>query len=204
MEAAKIAAFPDRYTGMFVLRALLLLLLVSTANAAAVGGHEFAERITVPGVGSNLRLSGAAVLDRNFVPFYTAALYLPASVRNTDQLLSGLSPYRITLIWDIPALDAERVDDYWRKAFAESAGPEKLARIKSGVERFLDVFGAARNGQVILFDYIPDAGMRIFVDDKPAGQLAGVEFNTALLSIWLGDKAPREFREALMTKMGGE
>lgn len=189
---------------MFVLRALLLLLLVSTANAAAVGGHEFAERITVPGVGSNLRLSGAAVLDRNFVPFYTAALYLPASVRNTDQLLSGLSPYRITLIWDIPALDAARVDDYWRKAFAASAGPEKLDRIKSGVERFLDVFGAARNGQVILFDYIPDAGMRIFVDDKPAGQLAGVEFNTALLSIWLGDKAPREFREALMTKIGGE
>lgn len=190
---------------MYVLRALLLLLLSATAQAVSVGGHEFADRISVPGVGSNLRLSGAAVLDRNFVPFYTAALYLPASVRNSDQLLSGLSPYRITLIWDIPALDAGRVDDYWRKAFADAAGtPEKLARVKTGVERFMDVFGAARNGQVILFDYIPDAGMRIFVDDKPAGQLPGMEFNGVLLSIWLGEKAPRDFREALLTKIGGE
>ena len=84
------------------------------------------------------------------------------------------------------------------------APAEILARVKTGVERFIDVFGAARNGQVILFDYIPDAGMRIFVDDRPAGQLAGMEFNGVLLSIWLGEKAPRDFREALLTKIGGE
>lgn len=204
-EAAKIRALFRRCSGMYLLRALLLLLLSATAQAASVGGHEFADHISVPGVGSNLRLSGAAVLDRNFVPFYTAALYLPASVRNSEQLMSGLSPYRVTLIWDIPALDAAKVEEYWRKAFADAAGtPEKLARVNTGVDRFMDVFGAARNGQVILFDYIPDAGMRIFVDDKPAGQLAGVEFNSVLLSIWLGEKSPRHFRDALLTKVGGE
>ena len=184
---------------MFLMRglALWLLLCASGSQAATVAGHEFAERINVPGVGNNLRLSGAATLDRNFVPFYSAALYLPASVRSLDQLKSGLSPYRITVIWQIPELDDEHVDEYWRKAFAEAAGPARLSRIKTNVERFVEVFGAARHGQVILFDYIPDAGMRIFVDDRPAGQLAGVEFNTVLLSIWLGDKAPRDFRTAL-------
>lgn len=183
--------------------ALLLVLCVSDAPAATVSGHEFADRINVPGVGSNLRLSGAAVLDRNFVPFYAAALYLPASVHSLDQLQSGLTAYRVTLVWQIPALDSARVDDYWRKAFSDAAGPERLSRIKSGVERFLDVFGDARHGQVILFDYIPDAGMRIFVDDKPAGQLAGVEFNSVLLSIWLGEKAPRDFRTALLAGIAG-
>ncbi|WP_257387942.1 chalcone isomerase family protein [Tahibacter caeni] len=184
---------------MFLTRGLALWLLLAAfdAQAVSIAGHEFAERINVPGVGNNLRLSGAATLDRNFVPFYAAALYLPASVRTLEQLQSGLSPYRVTLVWQIPELDEGRVDDYWRKAFAEAAGSSRLGRIKSNVERFVEVFGAARHGQVILFDYIPDAGMRIFVDDKPAGQLAGVEFNTVLLSIWLGDKAPRDFRTAL-------
>lgn len=177
--------------------ALSSLLLTCAADAASVAGHEFAERMNVPGVGNNLRLSGAAVLDRNFVPFYAAALYLPASVRNLDQLRSGLSPYRIIVVWQIPELDETRVDEYWRKAFADAAGPERLGRIKTGIERFVDLFGVARHGQVILFDYIPDAGMRVFVDDKPAGQLPGVEFNAVLLSIWLGEKAPREFRTAL-------
>ena len=102
------------------------------------------------------------------------------------------------MVWQIPALDDAHVDEYWRKAFAEAAGsPGKLERVKAGVDRFLAVFGEARHGQVILFDYIPDAGMRIFVDNKPAGQLAGMEFNSALLSIWLGEKAPRDFRRAL-------
>lgn len=184
--------------------ALLLLLTAAKTHAATIGGHEFAERINVPGVGTNLRLSGAAVLDRNFVPFYAAALYLPASVHSLDQLQSGLSAYRITVVWQIPALDETRVDDYWRKAFAEAAGPERFKRIHTGVERFVDVFGGARHGQVILFDYIPDAGMRIFVDDRPAGQLAGVEFNSVLLSIWLGEKSPRDFRNALLAGISGQ
>ncbi len=178
--------------------ALFLLVAAPGIQAATVGGHEFADRINVPGVGANLRLSGAAVLDRNFVPFYAAALYLPASVHSLDQLQSGLSAYRVVMVWQIPALDETHVDDYWRKAFADAAGPERLKRIQSGVGRFVDVFTSARHGQVILFDYIPDAGMRIFVDDKPAGQLAGVEFNSALLSIWIGEKSPREFRTALL------
>ena len=40
--------------------------------------------------------------------------------------------------------------------------------------------------------------MRIYVDDQPSGQLAGVEFNRTLTAIWLGDQAPREFRSALL------
>ncbi|HSX61934.1 MAG TPA: chalcone isomerase family protein [Tahibacter sp.] len=176
---------------------LLLSLFASTAGAVTVAGHEFADRMNVPGVGNNLRLSGAAVLDRNFVPFYAAALYLPNSVRSLEQLQSGLSPYRIIVVWQIPELEETRVEDYWRKAFTEAAGADRLGRIKSGVERFVEMFGPARHGQVILFDYIPDAGMRVFIDDKPAGQMPGVEFNTVLLSIWLGEKAPRDFRTAL-------
>ena len=181
-----------------VLPLLLCGLLGMPADAANVGGREFPERINVPGVGNNLRLSGAAVFDRNYVPFYAAALYLPVSVRSTDQLLSGMAPYRVTIVWQIPALGADRVAEYWLKAFTEAAGADRLPRIRNQVERFLDLFGEAKHGQTILFDYIPDAGMRIFVDDKPVGQLAGVEFNKVLLSIWLGERSPSEFRTALL------
>jgi hypothetical protein len=187
-----------------VLPLLLSCLLGAQASAATVGGHDFPDRISVPGVGTNLRLSGAAVFDRNYVPFYAAALYLPVSVRSSEQLLSGMSPYRMTLVWQIPALDAGRVDEYWRKAFTDAAGADRLPRIRSQVERFIDIFDDARHGQTVLFDYIPDAGMRIYIDDKPAGQLAGVEFNKALTSIWLGESAPRDFRAALLAGVAAQ
>ncbi|UXI68746.1 chalcone isomerase family protein [Tahibacter amnicola] len=182
---------------------LCLLTLSATASAVTVGGEEFPERIDVPGVGNNLHLSGAAVLDRNFVPFYTAALYVPLSVRSGEQLASGMSPFRMTVIWQIPALDDARVDEYWLKSFTDAVGANQMPRIKGNVDRFLALFGAAEHGQTILFDYIPDAGMRIYVDNKPVGQLAGVEFNRALIAIWLGEKAPREFRDTLLANIDG-
>jgi hypothetical protein len=185
---------------MRTLRILLFVLSSWTvpSMAVSVGGIEFAERINVPGVGNNLQLSGAAVLDRNFVPFYAGALYVPMSVRTADQLMSGLSPYRVTLVWMLPGLSKDRVADYWHNAFAVAAGKD-LPRIKLQIDRFMAVFdNDVRHGQVVLFDYIPDSGMRIFIDDKPAGQLAGVEFNRVLLSIWLGDNAPGDFRRALL------
>jgi hypothetical protein len=119
-------------------------------------------------------------------------------VRSADQLMSGLSPYRVTLVWMLPGLSKDRVADYWRNAFAVAAGTD-LPRIKLQIDRFMTVFdNDVQHGQIVLFDYIPDSGMRIFIDDKPAGQLAGIEFNKVLLSIWLGDNAPDDFRRALL------
>ncbi|MEO8671406.1 MAG: chalcone isomerase family protein [Tahibacter sp.] len=183
---------------------ILLALAFGNASAVIVGGTDFPEHASVPGVGNNLHLSGAAVLDRNFVPFYVGALYVPLSVRTSDQLLSGLSPCRFNLVWMSPALDKDRVKEYWRKAFNDAAGPEQARRLTAQLDRLLAVFNGATHGQVVLFDYIPDAGMRIYVDDRPAGQLPGVEFNRILLSIWLGTTAPRDFRTALLANLDGK
>jgi hypothetical protein len=49
--------------------------------------------------------------------------------------------------------------------------------------------GEAKKGDVIHLDFAPDAGTRVVVNGKPQGSaIAGEDFYTALLRIWLGDK----------------
>jgi hypothetical protein len=47
---------------------------------------------------------------------------------------------------------------------------------------------AANKGDVILLDYLPGAGTRVTVRGDDKGTIAGVDFNRALLRIWLGEQ----------------
>jgi hypothetical protein len=69
--------------------------------------------------------------------------------------------------------------------------------VKAKVEHFVSTLPAATRGQNLVFDYVPDAGMRILVDDQPVLQMAGVEFNRTLLAVWLGPGAPAYLRDGL-------
>jgi len=185
---------------MHILRCALLSFLL--AFAAGVPQRATAEEWTFPprsenGEGSSLLLVGTGTVERNYVPFYSMALYVPLSVRTTDQVLSGLSVCRVRIIWALPQLDQTAVHDYWLKVIQAAAGTENFARVKTQVERLAQSMPAAQRGQNVVFDYVPDAGMKVLVDDKPVAQLAGVEFNRTLLAIWLGPTAPKDVRASL-------
>lgn len=166
------------------------------AQAQADAEARFAE--TEPGpAGATLHRIGTATVNRNFLPFYALGLYVPPSVRSLGQLRDALSPYRLSLVWLVPELDAGAAQDYWRRAIETSAGKDDYPRIQPQVERLAQTFGSARRDQHITFDYVPDAGMRVLVDNQPVAQLAGVEFNRAFLGIWFSDQAVPEVRDHL-------
>lgn len=187
-------------------RVMLLVLWSLAAGAAQAASPTivvatpdappFPEQVAPSDGGSRLNLVGSAVLQRNFVSFYSGALYVPLSVRTTEQLLSGLSPCRIQLIWALPELDRDAVQEYWHKALEAAAGDD-FARVRAQAERLTQSLPAAKRGQSVIFDYVPDAGMKVLVDDKPVAHLAGVQFNRTLLGVWLGTSAPPEFRDGL-------
>jgi hypothetical protein len=179
-----------------VLFGLALMTLAPLAGAVDVGGVNFPDRLN--GAAANMKLVGAAVMARNFVPFYAGALYVPPSVRSVAQLRSGLSPCRIQLVWMAPDLDLAPVQSYWRGVIEAAAGKERFPRVKAQGERLVQAMIAAKRGQRIDFDYDPDAGVRLRVDDKPLVQLAGVEFNRSLLDVWIGESAPAYFRQDLL------
>lgn len=53
----------------------------------------------------------------------------------------------------------------------------------------LKVVGEAKKGDVIHFEFVPDAGTRVTVGGQVRGSvIPGEDFFTAVLRIWIGDK----------------
>lgn len=180
------------------LRAFIVALWLAAVPASAQSDAAAGFAETVPGTsGVTLRRIGTATVDRNFVPLYAIALYAPQSVRNVDQIRGALSVCRLSLFWFVPELDAAAVQDYWRHALENAAGKDNYPRIQPQAERLAQVFGSLKRGQHIVFDYVPDAGMRVLIDDRFVIQLAGIEFNRTLLEVWLGEHAAPDVRANL-------
>ena len=64
--------------------------------------------------------------------------------------------------------------------------------------------GEARTGTAVLIDWLPDSGTRLTVNGQVVGKdIAGEDFFTALLNIWLGSKPVQgDLKQALLGKAG--
>ncbi len=181
-----------------------LLLLIGFSHAAfalEINGFQFADAVRMADYDKVLKLNGAAMAERNFLPLYLGALYLPAGTKSDTSLLQGLSVCRVSLIWLMPEFSKENMQQYWRQAFQRAIDKSAYGHIADRVEKFIAMLDTVHRGDELTFDYIPDLGMRVTLGSKTLGMLTGVEFNRTLLGIWLGNSAPAEFRNALLVNL---
>lgn len=148
-----------------------------------------------------LRLSGATVVQRSFLPLFAIALYVDKGEVDGAALANGMEPCRLALHWLTPELSAPDALAYWNSRFdAAIADPEQRERLRPMLERIAHAFGDAHRGDVTVLDYHPDRGLRIVRNGVPAGQFAGLELNRAVLGMWLGPKTPSEIRDSLLAR----
>lgn len=169
----------------------MLLLLAMQASAPLLArdfaGVSFEESSSVSIAPNPFVLSGVARMEKNFISYYAVGLYVPYGAKERDALITALAPLKLKLIWITPALGEASVQDYWRAAFAQSVhDKEALARIRSRIETFTKLFKELKYGDTTELEYNPDMGMRLFINGKHQGNFAGVEFNRALIQVWLG------------------
>ncbi len=187
-----------------MIRAAFLGLAISLLPAQLVAlnhaGAEIAPLIRVPNESRPWPLSGSALVHRSFIPFYGLALYAPlGTINGAEDMAAGLTPLQITLVWYANTLPKAQVDEHFRKQFEQATDAETLARIASRIDKFLAVLPAAERGKRITILYTPDGGAKVDVEGGKSAHIAGIEFNRALLSIWLGPNADPNVREALKT-----
>jgi hypothetical protein len=175
----------------------------ASANSAehVVGDARFADTIAVSSQAAPFVYSGAASLKKNFIDYYAIALYVPYGASERQTLIDALAPLKLRLVWTTPALSSKSVQAYWRQAFTDAAAdPNRLKRIGSRIDAFVKLFDEIKFGDVTELEYDPDLGMKVFHNGRHGGNFAGVEFNRALIQIWLGNHATASpMRSALLT-----
>ena len=141
--------------------------------------------------GAALQLNGVGVRTRAIFKVYVAGLYVPTKSNSAAALLAQTGPRRLSLTM-LRNVDAESFASPLNEGLQKNHSEAQLAALKPQIDAFNAAFkalGEAKKGDTILLEYLPDSGTRIVVNGQPRSpNIAGEDFYTALLRIWLGDK----------------
>lgn len=184
--------------------ALLLCCSFGPAHSLNLAGTEIPAMIRASEQSRPWPLVGSAMIHRSFIPFYALALHAPTQGMAQANLGEGLTPLQLTLVWYASALPKEQIQQHFRKLFEQVADAETLGNALPRLEKLLAILPAAERGRRITFLYTPDGGTQVSVEGGVSVQFAGIEFNRALLSMWLGPKADPAVLASLTKSPAGQ
>ncbi len=174
-----------------LLAALALTFAAAGAHAQAVELEGVKLDATAQVGGAALQLNGAGLRTRVFFKVYVAGLYVPQKANNAATLLAQKGPRRVVITM-LRNVDADTFSGALVEGLKNNLSEAQFTGFKTQIDALNANFkaaGEAKKGDVIHLEFTPEAGTRVVVNGKAQGTaIAGEEFFTAVLRIWLGDK----------------
>ncbi len=198
LSAAIAAAF-------LAMSALSLAPAASAADGAPVSVEGQAVPATATVAGTELKLNGVGIRAWTVYKMYVAALYLPKKATTVADVVGQQGAKRVQLRI---LLSVGGASGYLADAFTggikKRVSPEQFAAMKDRVDAFDKLVRSldTKKGDLVDLDYVPDAGLVLSVNGKPAGKpVPGADLYGAMLKIWVGDDAKDKPLRAAM--LGG-
>ena len=179
-------------------KVLVRLLAAVSLAIASIGAS--AQAVEIEGVkleptaqvgGAALQLNGAGLRTRVFFKVYVAGLYVPQKAKDANTLLAQKGPRRVAITM-LRNVDSDTFSASLVEGLKNNLSEAQFTGFKAQIDALNANFkaaGEAKKGDVIHLEFAPDAGTRVIVNGKPQGSaIAGEEFFSAVLRIWLGDK----------------
>lgn len=168
--------------------AIFLLFLSGHVMALELAGVKVDDTAQVGN--ATLKLNGAGLRTKVIFKVYVGALYLTEKKHSTASVLADTGAKRLNMFM-LRELSSDQLLEAFEKGLSKNNTPAELAAMNSRIKEFSAIFRSAREvskGDVITIDYFPGEGTRVSINGIEKGRLAGAEFNSALLKIWLGNE----------------
>ena len=179
----------SHFLRLLAVASLSLLSGAAVAQAVEIEGVKFEPTVQVGG--TVLALNGAGIRTRAVFKVYAAGLYVPQKGNSAATLLAQKGPRRVA-IGMLRNVDADSFAGALNDGLKANLTEAQLAGFKAQVDALnanLKAVGEAKKGDLIHFEFTPDAGTRVLVNGQPRGTaIPGDDFFTAVLRIWIGDK----------------
>jgi hypothetical protein len=172
---------------------VLLAMLSLNARALEVAGVKVPEKMQSGGQSLVLNGAGSRFMAGVF-HVYVIGLYLPEARHSVTEILAEEKNRNVT-IWFLAPLGvkvtSEQLLDATSKLMSENMAAEELKKLDASWKQFAALFGSVKefkNGDQLSVDYQPGKGMRVSMNGKELGSIAGADFMRAFLLVWLGDQ----------------
>ena len=173
-------------------------LAVSTVWAGELADVKMADEVMVGD--ATLQLNGMGLRKRMWVKVYVAGLDLESPSRDAAEVLNSDGAKRVVMHFLTNKASKKMMDAAWVEGF-EANSPTKYGALKERVEKFADLFGDMKVGDVIELTMIPGGGTVVVLNGEEMSAVDGDDFASALLRVWLGEHPPSDELKAGM--LGG-
>jgi hypothetical protein len=181
-----------------VLTILVLALMVSVYPlfAGTLKGVTMEDSIEVDG--QKMVLNGMALRKKVIFKVYVAGLYLPQKESDWKKILDS-DTMRQTVMHFVRSVGPGKINDAWMEGLEDNT-PDASPGLKKQFETLCSYMEEVKNGDRIVFTYVPGKGTTVEVKDKQKGILEGKPFADALFACWIGpEPGPGEgFKEDLL------
>jgi len=171
----------------------------AVALAVLLAGPMVAEAKELAGVkapdtlntgGTTLVLNGLGLRKKSIVSVYVGALYLAAPSADAAAILAADAPKAVSLHFMRSVTKVQLVDSF-KEGFAANV-KEKAAAQDANIQKLYGMLSDAKEGDAMLFAYVPGKGTAVSKGDKAIGTIEGKEFADVIFALWLGPKPPSE------------
>jgi hypothetical protein len=184
---------------------LLLSVALIAAGATNVSGDrvgevEIPDRIDRDGVALGLYSSALKEVTFLAVDVYAVGLFLEDLQTPPDKVLSSRQRKSITLTF-LRDVTREKLAQAWIRdlsVFCRAPCDSLLAQARAAARNLPDI----DKGQTVSYHLSPGRA-EIYVEDEHIGGIAGDSADRVVLGAFIGDRAARKLREALLRKGEG-
>lgn len=176
----------------FVLLFLLSLSLTANENNDTVVNAD----------GMTLHLQGIGVAQELQSDLYIGAVYYPKSFTSIPEISNDSISKRLTFKILPNFMTAKALQRHWKERIALN-NPRNVWMAKSeSILRLADAFkDNLKNGDKVDFDYSPNGGTRVYLNNQLIETIEGRQFFVLLMSAWFGDIPPtKSFKSALLAQ----
>jgi hypothetical protein len=181
-----------------ILAVMVVLLLIPSTSllARTFKGVTMEDSIEVDG--QALVLNGMALRKKFIFKVYVAGLYLPQKETDAKKILGADGMRHLVMHW-VRGVGTGKINDAWYDGLKANT-PNYSPELKKQFDTLCSYMEEVKDGDKIIFTYIPGKGTTVKVKGKKKGVIEGKEFVDALFACWIGPKpGPGEgFKEDLL------
>jgi hypothetical protein len=119
---------------------------------------------------------------------YVAGLYLAQKSSDPSAILKPDATKRIVMHF-VRDVSQTQIADGFSESF-QSNTPDAAKTLKPDIGRLFSALESVKDGEEIVFTYIPGTGTSVAIGGKEKLAVAGPAFAEMLFSVWLGPKPP--------------
>jgi Chalcone isomerase-like len=164
-----------------------MMLAVTAAGAGELAGVSLPDQVTVGG--KTLVLNGMGLRKKMVIKVYVAGLYLEERSADPAAIVGSSSTKRVVMHFLTGMATKSKMDAAWSEGF-QANSPDVYPALADRVTTFMGFFGDMKDGDEIVLTVVPGAGTTVALNGQEKGTIAGDDFGTGLLKVWLGDHPP--------------